>query len=218
MANYRRGGVRELRVDFEAFLDSLEWEDLCRVHDVNLGFRVNGLYELFRDNDVGRLVRRSFDLHLDSFVWSTKRVLHVVLHRSGMVTARLKCSECPVEVSLDSLLSLGAFLGGVRERLIVKAVSFDPDFIEDLVQDVSDWVVSQWHYGRDGAYEISGPAFNVSFRTWFGELARIYMRHEGKSLFKPRIEVHERPRKSLPLAFAEKIDPSFSVLKRLRDE
>lgn len=90
---------------------------------------------------------------------------------------------------------------------------FDPDFKEELVPDVSDWIVLQWHYGRDGACEISGPAFNVSFRIWFGELARIYMRHEGE-LFKPRMEIHERPRKSLALAFAEKIDPTFSVSRR----
>jgi hypothetical protein len=205
----RKGGVRELRVDFEAFLDSLEWEDLCRVHDVDLGSRIGGVYELFLKNGIGQLVERSLDIQFGSFVWSTGRVLHVTLHRSGMVIARLKCAECPVTVSLDSLTSLAAFLGGIRVRLVVKAVSLDPDFTEDLVPDVSDWTVLQWHYGRDGVYEISGPAFNVSFRTWFGELARIYMRHEGKLLFKPRIEVLEKPRKSLALAFAEKIYPSF---------
>jgi hypothetical protein len=211
------GGVSEIRFDLGAFLDSLEWEELCRVHDVNLGFRVDRVYELFLNNGVGRLVERSLDLEVGSFVWSVKRVLRVVLHRSGMVTARLKCAECPVAVSLDSLTSLAAFLGGVRVHLIVRAVSLDPDFNEDLVPDLSNWIVLQWHYGRDGVYEISGPAFNASFCTWFGELARIYMRHEGK-LFKPRMEVHEKPRKSLALAFAEKMDPAFSALKRLGDE
>ena len=209
--------MRHVCFDFGAFLDSLDWEDLCKVHDVELGFCVNGLYKLFLNNGVGRSIRQSGDLQLGSLVWSTKRVLHVVLHRLDTVTARLKCAECPVTVSLESLTSLAAFLGGVRARLVDMAISFDPNFAEDSVLDVPDWVVLQWHYGRDGALEISGPAFNVSFRNWFGELARIYMRHERK-LLKPRMEVNEKPKKSLALAFAEKIDPTFSVLKRLKDE
>lgn len=211
-----RGGVRGVQVDFGAFLDSLDWEDVCRVHDVCLVFLVDGLYELFR-HGVGCLVKGSGDVRFGSFVWSRGRVLEVVLHRGGKVTAYLKCSECPVEVSLDGLVSLSAFLGGVRACLVNAAVSIDPDFDRCLVPDVSDWIVAQWHFGRNGVREISGPAFNVTFSTWFGDLARIYMRRHGQ-LFKPRLEIHEKPRKTLPVAFAEKIDPTFSVSRRSRVE
>lgn len=208
-----KGGVRGVKIDFGSFLDSLVWEDVCRVHDVCLIFSVDGLYELFIRYGVGRLISGSGDIEFGSFVWSSGRVVKVVLHRGGKVTCHLACGECPVEVSLEGLVSLSSFLGGVRIRIVTAAVSVDPDFDERLVPDVSDWIVAQWHYGRDGAYEISGPAFNVSFRTWFGELARIYMRHKGE-LFKPRMEIHELPRKKLALAFAEKIDPAFSVSRR----
>ena len=212
-----RGGVREVRVDFGSFLDSLDWEDVCRVHDVCLVFSVDGLYELLLENGVGRLVEWSKDICFDSFVWSRGRVLEVFLHRGGKVTCYLKCSDCPVEVSLDGLVGLSSFLGGVRICIVNATVSVGSDFDEGLVPDVCDWIVAQWHYGRNGAREISGPAFNVSFTTWFGELARIYMRHSGQ-LFKPRLEIHEKPRKTLPVAFAEKIDPTFSVSRRSRVE
>jgi len=204
-----RGGVRVVKVDFGAFLDSLDWEDVCRVHDVCLVFSVDELYELFLENGVRCLVEWSKDIRFGSFVWSRGRVLEVFLHRGGKVTCYLKCSDCPVEVSLVGLVGLSSFLGGVRNCIVNAAVSVDSDF-EGLVPDVPDWIVSQWHYGRNGAREISGPAFNVSFTTWFGELARIYMRHSGQ-LFKPRLEIQEKPRKTLPVAFAEKIDPTFSV-------
>jgi hypothetical protein len=135
-------------------------------------------------------------------------VLKVLLHRSGEATAYLKCSDLPVEVSLDGLVRLASFLGGVRVQMVNTAVRVDSDFDEALVSDATDWIVVQWHYGRNGAREISGPAFNITFKTWFGELARIYMRHHGDSL-KPRLEVQEEPGKTLPVAFAEKIDPTF---------
>lgn len=213
MTVHRRGGrygVGVVRIDFGAFLDSLEWEDVCRVHDVTLVFPAGVLYRLFLAHDVGRLLEVSGDIRFGSFVWSRGRVLKVFLHRGGKVVACLRCSECPVEVSLDGLVSLSSFLGGVRFRLVDAAVSVEPTFDEKLVPDVPDWTVAQWHYGRDGAGEISGPAFNVTFKTWFGELARIYMRRHGR-LLKPRLEIHERPRKPLAVAFAEKIDPFSKV-------
>ena len=66
-------------------------------------------------------------------------------------------------------------------------------------------MVVQWHYGKDGKREISGPAFNVTFRTWAGTLARIYMK-KSNHLFKIRMEMMETPRKTLPQAFAEKMN------------
>jgi len=212
-----KGGVRGVRVDLGAFLDSLDLEDVCRVHDVCLVFSVEGLYELWLKNGVRRPVEQSKDIPFGAFIWSRGRVLEVALHMGGKVTAYLKCANCPVTVSLDSLVSLSSFLGGVRVRMVDVAGLVESGFDESLVPDVSDWIVSQWHYGRDGAYEISGPAFNVTFRTWFNELARIYMRRRGQS-FKPRLELHEKPRKPLQVAFAEKIDPAFSVLRRSRVE
>jgi len=203
-----RRGVRRVRIDLGAFLDSLDWEDACRVHNVVFVFSVDGLYDLFLKNDVGRLLKVSKDIQFGSFAWIRGRTLRLVLHRNGKITSYLKCSECPVEMSLEGLVSLASFLGGVRSRMVDAAVSIHPGFDERIVPEVSDWIVVQWHYGRDGASEISGPAFNVTFKTWFGELARIYMRHNGQ-LLKPRLEIIETPKRTLIEAFAEKINPHY---------
>jgi hypothetical protein len=69
--------------------------------------------------------------------------------------------------------------------------------------------VVQWHYGKDGKREISGPAFNVTFITWADTLARIYMKKKGQ-LFKARMETVEEPRKTLPEAFDQKMNPRQS--------
>ena len=204
-----RGNVRRVRFDFGAFLDSLDWEDLCRVHNVVFSFSVDGLYNCSLQDNLGRLIEVSKDVDFGSFKWLKGRILKVVLHRNGKVTSYLKCSNCPVEVSLVGLAGLASFLGGVRIRLIDYAISVNPQFEEQMVPEVNNWIVVQWHYGRDGAQEISGPAFNVTFKTWFNELARIYMRRSGQS-FKLRLEVVETPRKTLSQAFAEKINPYYN--------
>jgi hypothetical protein len=201
VTRFRMVGRDSVRIDFGAFLDSLDFEDVRRVHDVKFCFSVDGLYGLFSENGMCSVSR---DIELGSFVWSRSRVLRVFLHHNGKVTAHLKCSDCPVEVSVSGLVDLASFLGGVRIRMVARAVHLDQLFEEQMMPEVSDWMVVQWHYGRDGACEISGPAFNVTFRTWFGELARIYMRRRGNVL-KPRLEVVESPRKTLQQAFVEKI-------------
>jgi hypothetical protein len=141
-------------------------------------------------------------------------MLSVVLHHNGKITSYLKCSECPIEVSLDGLVGLASFLGGIRMHLVDSAISLNPQFTEETVPRIEDWIVVQWHYGRDSKREISGPAFNVTFKTWYNELARIYMHHNGQK-HRIRLEVVQEPNKPLPETFAEKLDPYYS--ERLED-
>ena len=203
-----RHDVRRLKIDLGSFLDSLDWEDVCRVHNVVLNFSVDGLYDYYLKETTCTVNEVSKDITLPKIEWSKGRTLKPVLHRNGKVTTYLKCSKCPVEVSIAGLVSLASFLGGTRTRLVSPHILSNSQFEENKVPRVEDWLVVQWHYGRDGAREISGPAFNVTFKTWFNELARIYMRHNGQ-LLKPRLEVIETPKKTLPEAFAEKIDPCY---------
>ena len=199
-----RGNVKCLQFDFGAFLDSLDLEEVCRVHDVVLSFQSDRLYDLLIGDSAYRLLSMSMDVQLDPIPWILERQLTVRVHRNSKVTAYLKCSRCPIEVTLQSLSSLSAFLGSVRKQLtdLTKGNAY-PD---NEIPDVTNWVVVQWHYGKDGIREISGPSFNVTFSTWFEELARIYMRKRGH-LSKPRFEIVEKPRKTLAEAFADKIQP-----------
>jgi hypothetical protein len=79
-----------------------------------------------------------------------------------------------------------------------------------VVPNVSNWVVMQWHFGKDGKKEIAGKSFHVTYRNWSGALIRIYLKKTGNK-FRARKEVIEQPRKRLPDAFEEKMlaDESF---------
>ena len=203
-----KSNVGRVQITLEALLDSLDWEDLCRVHNIVLSFSADGLYDYYLKEHTPHLNKVSKDIRFGSFNWSESRVLKMVLHRNGKITSYLKCSKCPIEVSIDGLVSLAAFLGGVRVQLVNSATSSNSHLEEQMVPGVDDWIVVQWHYGRDGRREISGPAVNVTFKTWCNELGRIYLRNSDRML-KARIEVVETPRKKLPQAFAKKIDPYF---------
>ncbi len=70
---------------------------------------------------------------------------------------------------------------------------------------VDVWKVDMWHYGKDSAQEFSGEAFNITFKMWCGELARIYV-HESSNSRKVRFEVTETPKKPLQEIIAKKLE------------
>jgi hypothetical protein len=199
-----RSGVRMVQFDFYAFLDSLEFEDVCRVHDITFDFSISGLYNLALSSGRYSIIAESKDIQFESYKWSNNRLLKVVLHPNEKVTCYLKSSECPIEVSTSGLFDLTSFLGGVRIRLVDAVGQSDEKPDRCLVLDLGNWLVVSWHYGKDGKREISGPAFNVTFKTWADTLGRIYMKKSPKG-YRARIEAIETPRKSLPEAFADKM-------------
>lgn len=199
-----RKGVREIRFDFYAFLDSIEFEELSRVHDIAFDLTALGLYDRILQSGGFPVVAESRDIQFASYKWSNNRLLKVNLHHNGKVSCYLKSSECPIEVSMNGLVDLASFLGSVRLRLTDALCPSHDELNDCAVPDVGSWVVVQWHYGKDGIREISGPAFNVTFKTWADTLGRIYMRKSGQ-LFRARLETIEEPKKSLPQAFADKM-------------
>jgi hypothetical protein len=211
MTTTHTGGKHDLNkitVDFGSLLDSLEWEDVCRVHNVNFSFKVDGLYEFYLKEKNFSINKRSKDIQLPENTWFNGRTLKTVLHHNGKVTIYLKCSRCPITVTIEGLVSLASFLGGIRERLFGSCASSKIEITLNEIPKVEDWLVVQWHYGRDGKCEFSGPTLNVTFRSWCASLARIYLKNIDNKL-RGRLEIVEEPKKKLTKIFEERINPNF---------
>jgi hypothetical protein len=204
---YRMGGngLKRIQINVISFLESLPWEELCKIHDVHLKFMAEGLYDILAETKLYTLDAFSKDISVGSFSLSRYRVLNVLLHRNGSVSFYMGCSNCPLELSIGEMISLSSFLGGIRKELFLKAKTFNPSLREETLPNVEDWIVVQWHYGRDSAQEFSGEPFNMSFKMWCGELARIYVHLHDKTS-RLRLEVVQNPEKSLQKAVAEKLN------------
>lgn len=111
-------GLKHVQINFGALLDSMPWEELCKIHHVRLIFTAEGLYELFLENKSHQPDPVSKDISFGSFIWSKYRSLEVTLHHNGMVSLRLDCGNCPVEASAVGFACMAAFLGGVRNELL----------------------------------------------------------------------------------------------------
>jgi hypothetical protein len=192
-----------MQISYLSYVESFGWEEIWRVHDVSLCFEVDRLYEQMRAKGMS-IIRQSKDIKFLDVDVHGKLRLSVFLHRTGSVTCYLRCSRHPIEVTPEGLVDLTAVLGKVGSLLEEAAESSSFLYKRSVVPDVSSWVVTQWHFGKDGKKEISGKSYNVTFRNWSGALVRIYLKKHGDK-FRARKEVIEQPRKSLPEAFSEKI-------------
>jgi hypothetical protein len=197
-------GVKRLKVDLVAMLEHIPVEELGRVHDVHLKFTVDGLYDPLLIPKKYAVNPYSKDISFGSFVWSKYRSGSVFLHHNGTVSVILDCSDCPVEVDTMGFVSMAGFLGGVRYELLNACKMIGTELSDSSIPLVDFWIVTMWHYGKDSAQEFSGEAFNITFKMWCGELARIYV-HEQEESRKVRFEVTQTPKKPIHEILANKL-------------
>ena len=196
-------GLKQIKIDLVSLLESMPWEELCKVHDVRLIFPFEKLYDFLLSRGTYKPDSHSKDINIGLFNWTNYRSVQVISHNNGKVSVILKCSQCPIETSVTDFVNLAAFLGGIRTE-IFNLFSTRNESNKKL-PNVGDWVVVAWHYGRDSAQEFSGESFNITFKMWCGILARIYTHLQDKKL-KLRVEVAQTPNKSLNDLTNEKLN------------
>ncbi len=198
-------GLRRVKIDFLSLLDSMVAEELCRVHDVRLTFVAERLYGLLVSTGSYKPEVGSKDVFFGLFEWSKYRSAQVFLHANGTVSFVLESGNCPIEVSTSGFVSMAAFLGGIRNQLLNAGRLIDNTISEATIPIVDVWRVVMWHYGKDSSQEFSGDGFNITFKMWCGELARIYV-HEQDNSRKVRFEIVETPKKPLQQVIADKLN------------
>jgi hypothetical protein len=194
-------GLRRIEINLVDLLESLPWEELCRVHDVHFTFFAENLYKAFLGKGYVP-IQFSKDIDLGKFVWTNYRSATVILHHNGRVSFILECANCPIESSTDNLVCMASFLEKCWNGILDKARGFDPELDITSMPKVEDWLIVQWHYGKDSAQEFSGEMFDITFKMWCGILARIYV-HEQDRIRKLRVEVLQKPHKTLRQVSAE---------------
>jgi hypothetical protein len=173
-------------------------DSVAGVHDVRLLFHIPR--EFYYDK-LG-LVPQAYskDKRLDVLELGSGRVAKVVAHESGSVSVEVGCSLRPY--ARRGLGELVLDLEVVRD-LVLKVVGD-----VGVVPAVGDWVVTQWHFARDGGH-VAGGRFEVVFRDWQDVFYRVYSKvldpAAGPVM---RVERQESPGVSLEAAAREVLGSS----------
>lgn len=157
--------VRRWRLDFFDYLEALCWEDVCRVHDIRLWTPV-ARCDFTGDGWSWRDSQRKFSKH--ALVGKFRFTFEVYVKARTLVVS-VGCANSPIAVGVEGLTRFYSVVCRVR-ACFLNSVS---------VPDVCDWIVTQWHYGRDSKDSQSGKDFELTFHDWFKNLCRVYVRHDG---------------------------------------
>jgi hypothetical protein len=126
-----------------------------------------------------RSFRRRFDLSYP---------VSVQCFDTGTVLVSVKASARPFHLDLDGLLSLTSLLGELRACLHAPHVP-----------EPSKWLIVQWHLNRDSEeVSIDGLSFQVTFRDFFNDVARVYFKRE---LNRVRAEAVQSPKRTMKDVF-----------------
>jgi hypothetical protein len=67
------------------------------------------------------------------------------------------------------------------------------------------WIVTQWHYGRDGSNKVAGPRFELEFGRFGEAIVKAYVK-EIRGRPTVRMERIETPQKSFGDIISERLD------------
>lgn len=165
--NHRMGGVslghRCWRIDFFDYLGTLDWDRVQAVHDIHLwtpvidsGF-VDGSWKWHPHSKYFSKVVMEGGLRFELRANANVRTLSVIV----------TCGNDPVTYGYSGLVKLFSAISNVQARYV------------QGVQGAEDWIVREWHFGRDARGSLAGPDFALTFEDWFGDLVRVYKRHDG---------------------------------------
>jgi hypothetical protein len=180
------------RQELASLLLSLRGE-ITGVHDVRLSFHVpRGFYY-----DRLKIVPEAYskDKRLGGVVLGEGRVAKVVAHESGSVSVEVGCSLRPY--ARGGLGALALDLEVVRDGVV--------GVVGDVrrVPGVGDWVVTQWHFAKDGGH-VAGGRFCVAFKDFQDVFYRVYSKVLDPAVGPTcRVERQESPNVSLEAAVRE---------------
>ncbi len=103
------------------------------------------------------------------------------------------CTFRPIIHDVPGILNLIFLLGRVTELLV--------NFISEPISipPVSDWIITQYHFNKDGKEEVSGQDFHFTFGSVSGELIRMYSKEfsngskivRSEKIMTPRITLQQ---------------------------
>jgi len=109
----------------------------------------------------------------------------------SMIQVDIACTNSPLIYDVNGALKLVCFLGRLYQYLW-----FLGDFQAEI-PEIWDWVVTQYHFGKDGTEELNGKMFHRTIEEFSTGLVRFYSKRmpDGKTI--ARFEVTQNPKNSL---------------------
>lgn len=160
-------------------------EQPASIHDIKIQFDSNLYNFIVKDPDIA-VNPQNNGIILDLELIPNYRTK--VLIYPNLVQVNIGCTFNPVVYNIQGVLFLNSLLTLLHDRL-AKFGSYCSD-----LPPFYDWVITHYHFGRDGQQQWSGKKFHIVIRDALHQMIRYYSKqmHDGKCIC--RFEVAKTPR------------------------
>jgi hypothetical protein len=166
IAPRRRGkfGPLEIKIDIASYLKTLRFEDVSRIHDIKLWAPIKEVDFIRSTDRKWRYIRTRRVYVRRELVERKYRFVFEVYDKALTLVVSVACTNNPIAVDFAGLNRFYSVLCGVRASY----------FNSPSVPHVGDWVVKQWHFGKDAKSPIDGLCFETTWHNLHGDLVRVY--------------------------------------------
>jgi hypothetical protein len=190
--------------------------DKQSIHNIRLRFSVAGIWTMLSNNPKFHKNHKSQDIAIPT--WNKNNALvRATIHKTDTVSVTIGCSLQPTALDGDGIIFLFNLLVRVEERLqaLLDSCRTDYDECNTSIPDHGEWVVTMWHFGRDGLLEYTGEKFSITIDNTQHILTRIYSKDFGKQT-RIRRETQEYPNKTVFDAIEQKLSHNFENEREMK--
>jgi hypothetical protein len=186
MKNYTTQGMG-VKQNIDSILESLK-EQPPAIHDLKLKFDGNNLYENLNDG-TRNINSYNKGIILESLSWGY--IIAKIIVYPKTVHIDLGCTFQPYPYSCGGAIELRKTLEKIRQYLL--------DLSKDsaTIPPVDDWVITQYHFGKDGKESLSGLSFEHTWEEVEGGFKRFYSKHMPDGRIIPRLEQIRTPNRTM---------------------
>ena len=189
-------GGEGVSAHFEKLLLDLKHQPPC-MHDLRIHTTTNLYDKLCLRGMLPNKQNNSFTIEIPTKSRFTTK-LNVYKNKMQFM---IGCSQKPTPYAVYGFQELIFHLGQVIQYLIGYANSYFE------IQPVSDWIVTYYHFNRDGII-IQSPIFNYTIEDLENH-SRVYMKHFDDGTTRPRYEELRTPKKPLSELEEEAANEAF---------
>ena len=176
------------------------------IHDIRLKFKVSDIWKILSLRPEFYKNKRSNDIIIPA--WHNRNtIVKIIIHKTDTVSVIVGCSLEPILLDVYGIIRFFTNLTRVEERLKYILKDCNPvnyNIHSSPIPEYLSWIVTMWHFGRDGLPGFNGERFHITVKDAQDVLIRLYTKDFNGKL-RLRLERQECPNISLADAIKEKI-------------
>lgn len=163
-SNQNKTQAEGMGVDLIKYIQDAD-SQISAIHDIKIKINSNIHKFLIESGQVKNQQNKGIKFEIPT---QNKNITVKALVYPKIIQIDIGCSMCAFAVNDDGKKQLSILLNSISNTLC------EYSYHKATIQDTSDWILTYYHYGRDGQLAYNGEKFHITARDSLGEYVRTY--------------------------------------------